>query len=132
MAQFIKVVHPHSADYESLLSTKELNNSSVALHVASHDSSALLMGDLELAGFEVLHDNHPDLRVNVVKFPHHGGGWTQDETTHLLNQTQPSVVVISVGTTSRGGTHLGKSNRYGHPAEGVFEALRGAFPKYDV
>jgi len=123
LAQFIKVIHPHSADFESLLATKELNNSSVVLHIASHDSSALLMGDLEPAGFEVLHDNHPDLQANVVKMPHHGGGWTQSETTRLLNQTQPSVVVISVGTTSRGGMHVDKSNRYGHPTDGVFEAL---------
>lgn len=122
LAQSVEVVHPHSADLELLLE-KGLNNTSVVLLVTSHDSNALLMGDLEPSGFEVLHDNHPDLQANVVKLPHHGGGWTQGETTRLLNQTQPSVVIISVGTTSRGGTHSDKSNRYGHPTEGVFEAL---------
>lgn len=123
LAQQIRVMHPHSSDYDSLLG-QGLNNTSVVLHITTNKLSTLLMGDLEPSGFQVLQANHPELRSNVLKFPHHGGAWTRDEAIHLLSQTQPSLVVISVGTTSKGGQYQDSSNHYGHPTTGVFEALR--------
>jgi competence protein ComEC len=115
----IKIVHPYSADF-SILETKGLNNTSIVLHVTGPNSSALLTGDLEPAGWRYLQENHPDdLHSDILKFPHHGGKWDATNTASLLDAVQPSVVVISVGT---------EGEKYKHPNKEVFDVL--ASPPY--
>ncbi len=118
LAKNIRLIYPYAIDMPSLES-KGLNNTSVVLRVSGINSSALLTGDLEPAGWHVLQSGYPDLRSDILKFPHHGGGWNTEETKTLLDIVQPSVVIISVGT---------EGEKYKHPNEEVFQTL--ASPAY--
>src|SRR5207249_9883258 len=86
----------------------------VVLRIKGSGSSALLTGDLEPEGWQQLQANHPDLQSDILKFPHHGGAWDQVSAEELLDNIQPSVVVISVGS---------EGYKYKHPNEHVFVAL---------
>lgn len=70
LAKSLQLLHPYFADYHDL-KTKNLNNTSVVLHVTGSGSSALLTGDIEPEGWQNLLANHPDLQSDVLKFPHH-------------------------------------------------------------
>lgn len=110
----VKLLHPYAADYSSV-ELKGLNNTSIVLRVQGPNSSALLTGDLEPAGWQYLRENHSkDLQCNVLKFPHHGGAWGKTETESLLDTVKPSVIIISVGT---------EGEKYKHPNKEVFEVL---------
>jgi competence protein ComEC len=109
----LRLLQPPHVDY-STLRMSGLNNISVVLQVLGNGASALLMGDLEYAGWEILQKNHPEVTCDVLKFPHHGGTWTELESDELLSALQPSLVVLSVGS----------DNTYEHPSAGVFASLR--------
>ncbi len=114
VAKNIYLIHPYAIDLLRGLEKKGLNNTSVVLHIISSNSSALLTGDLEPAGWKLLQENHPHLHCDVLKFPHHGGAWNAEDTKSLLDAVQPSVVVISVGT---------EGEKYKHPNAEVFQTL---------
>lgn len=107
------LLHPYAADYRSLES-KGLNNTSIVLRLSTSGSSALLTGDIEPEGWQYLSANHPDLQCDVLKFPHHGA-WKNADAEKLIDDTQPSIVVISVGSEGY--------EKYRHPNEHVFNAL---------
>jgi competence protein ComEC len=65
----------------------------------------LLTGDIE----EVGQTNLPELRVDVLKVPHHGAGTTDPD---WLVSTGAEEAVISVG-----------ANDFGHPVPWVIEVL---------
>jgi hypothetical protein len=113
LAKSIYLIHPYIIDVPDL-ATKGLNNTSVILHIIGSGSSALLTGDLEPTGWKELIANYPNLRSDVLKFPHHGGAWNGVEASNLLDRVKPSVVVISVGTEGK---------KYNHPNPEVFAAL---------
>jgi beta-lactamase superfamily II metal-dependent hydrolase len=116
IATTIHLIHPYAADFE-VLEAKGLNDTSIVLRVNGAGTSALLTGDLEPFGWRQLADNHQGLSSDLLKFPHHGGAWNCPDTDALLSRTEPSVVVISVGTGDLEG------NKYGHPSEDVFAML---------
>ncbi len=113
LAQNLRLLHPPLVKYSELRQSG-LNNISVVLQVMRSGLSVLLMGDLEYTGWQNLLARHPDITCDVLKFPHHGGTWTEVETDELLSTLSPSKVVISVGS----------DNTYDHPSAGVFAALR--------
>ena len=108
-----RVLHPYAADYR-YLERKGLNNTSIVLHLSAAGSSALLTGDIEPEGWESLRANHPNLQCDVLKFPHHGA-WKNADAEKLIDDLQPSIVVISVGSEGY--------EKYQHPNEHVFRAL---------
>ena len=110
----LHLLHPHAANFRRL-EAKGLNNTSVVLQVIGPGSKALLTGDLEPEGWRQLCANHSDLRSNILKFPHHGGAWKDEDIDALLDKVDPSVVVISVGSEG--------FERYTHPHPDVFRAL---------
>lgn len=110
----LHLLHPHAAHFRRL-EAKGLNNTSVVLQIISSGSKALLTGDLEPEGWQQLCTNHPDLHSDVLKFPHHGGAWKSEDVDALLDQVNPSIVVISVGSEG--------FERYIHPHPDVFTAL---------
>ncbi len=114
LAKNIFAIHPFAIDLLNGLERKGLNNTSIVLHIIGSGSSVLLTGDLEPAGWRLLHGNYPRLHCDVLKFPHHGGAWNAEDTKSLLDAVQPSVVVISVGT---------EGEKYKHPNEEVFRTL---------
>src|SRR5260370_878029 len=117
LAKNILLIHPYAFDIPDL-QAKGLNSTSVVLRISGAGSSALLTGDLEPAGWKGLCKNYPiaNLQSNVLKFPHHGGAWKNNEVNDLLDIVNPSIVVISVGSKGY--------KRYTHPHPDVFEALK--------
>ena len=84
------------------------NNASVSLLIKVSGISVLLPGDIEpIAQDEILKING-DLKVEVIKVPHHGSRY---QSTQFAKATDAELALISVGT----------ENKYGHPAtETVF------------
>ncbi len=112
LAKSLQLLHPYFADYLDL-KTKSLNNTSVVLRVIGPGSNALLTGDIEPGGWQLLLANHQDLQSDVLKFPHHGA-WKDADADSLLDNVKPSIVVMSVGT---------EGHVYNHPNPHVFSAL---------
>jgi competence protein ComEC len=104
--------HPEFRDLQELYESGSLNNLSYVIRV-SNGLSALLMGDLEPYGWSHLRNNHPNVINNaVIKFPHHGV-WRNGDVGAFLDETDPEIIIISVGTT----------NRYGHPSSDVLREI---------
>ena len=89
------------------------NDGSVTLLVQTGGLSLLLTGDLGPDGQEELARRLPGLHVDVLKVPHHGSRF-QDED--WLLSLRPSVAITSVGA----------DNDYGHPAAETLDPLRQA------
>ncbi|MBK9049364.1 MAG: hypothetical protein IPL78_00125 [Chloroflexi bacterium] len=110
LSDILELLHPWEIDVPDLLASG-LNNTSAIIKVKGSGSSALLTGDIEPIGWSRV--DRTDLQSDVLKFPHHGA-WQSNDVGSLLEAVQPSVVVISVGTSG---------SRYNHPNPHVFEAL---------
>lgn len=110
LKEVIEFIHPWEIDIADLLS-RGLNNTSAIFKVTGTNSSALLTGDIEPSGWETV--DKTKLQSDVLKFPHHGA-WKDSDVSSLLAVINPSVIVISVGTSG---------SRYDHPNEHVFEAI---------
>lgn len=107
----LTVLSPDSA----LLGDKELNESSIILKLESEGIKALYTGD---AGFrtenQILMSDVNILDVDVLKVGHHGSKFSSG--ANFLNATTPLISIIEVG----------KSNRYGHPADAALNRLKAA------
>jgi len=88
------------------------NNDSVVLRVRYGERSILLTGDVEKEAETKLCGT--DLRVDVVKVPHHGS--RTSSTDCFVAATKPRFAIISVGQTSM----------FGHPHREVVERWRNA------
>ncbi|MCY7395743.1 MAG: ComEC/Rec2 family competence protein [Nocardioides sp.] len=86
------------------------NAASVVLLAQIRGVRILLTGDLEPDGQQALARAVPDLRVDVLKMPHHGSRF-QDE--RWLTSLAARFVLVSVGV----------DNDYGHPAAGALDPL---------
>ncbi len=72
----------------------------------------LAAGDVEPEAQELLAEELPGLRVDVLKVPHHGSRY-QDPA--WLTSLGARLAVVSVG----------EDNDYGHPARSTLDLLRG-------
>ncbi|CAA9403287.1 MAG: DNA internalization-related competence protein ComEC/Rec2 [uncultured Nocardioides sp.] len=86
------------------------NDASVVLLAAVQGVRVLLTGDLEPPGQLALRRTVPDLRVDVLKVPHHG---SRHQDLDFLTGVQARLALVSVG----------EGNDYGHPATDVLAAL---------
>lgn len=89
------------------------NEASVVLLVEVRGVRMMLSGDVEPEGQAVLARELPGLDVDVLKMPHHGSRY-QDED--WLASLHPELVLVSVGA----------DNDYGHPAASSLDPLAGA------
>ena len=107
----VSVLHPSKADHFDALSQGNRNDCSVTLRLEYAGIRILLGADVQRQGWQWMVDRNTDLKADVFKFPHHGAWYGGDPSLmQILDLVDPSVVVISVGST----------NRYGHPS---FETL---------
>jgi competence protein ComEC len=83
------------------------NNDSVVLRIQFGGRSILLTGDVEKAAEISLISSQ--LKVNVVKVPHHGS--KTSSTDAFVLATKPTFAIISVG----------RQSRFGHPHKEVVE-----------
>jgi competence protein ComEC len=89
----------------------EGNNDSIVLYGEIGAKKWLFTGDMEEDGERQFIQTF-DLPVDVLKVGHHGSNTSTTE--EFLNETNPSVAVISAG----------ESNRFGHPHPEVVERLK--------
>jgi competence protein ComEC len=108
------------------------NNHSLIARVEYGTLSFLFMGDLEVAGIELLLDYYDStaagrrlLDIDVLQVGHHG---SYNATTHeLINATTPAIAVIPVGSWRFGqgpGGNRFSTNGYGHPRKYVVDLLQ--------
>lgn len=111
----ISVLHPAKEDRLDALAQGNPNDSSITLRVDYAGAGILLPADLQRQGWQWMVDRGEVLKADVFKFPHHGS-WYDGEPSlsKILELVDPSVVVISVGST----------NSYGHPSIETLKLLR--------
>jgi competence protein ComEC len=85
------------------------NDNSLVLHLQYKEVSFLLAGDIETRAEEILSERWPNLRVNLLKVPHHGS--RTSSTDRLLDLLKPQHAALS----------LGRMNRYNFPHPSVIE-----------
>ncbi len=88
---------------------KWTNNDSIVLRIQLGERSILFTGDIEQAAERSLLASQQQLRVDVVKVPHHGSKTSSTEGFVLA--TKPNLAIISVG----------RNSRFGHPHKDVVE-----------
>ncbi len=90
------------------LENYNLNNSSLVFVLKSGSQNFLFTGDVEAEVEKELLKENPDLKVDLIKVPHHGSktssfkGW--------IRSLEPKTAIIQVG-----------ENHYGHPSPEVLE-----------
>lgn len=89
-----------------------VNDNSLVVRLDFAGRSVLFTGDIEHESEELLTRRHDDLRVDIVKVPHHGSRTSSTEA--LVAATRPTWAVISCGV----------ANRFGFPAAEVEERWR--------
>ena len=111
----VSVLHPSDADHLEALALRSQNDCSVALRMDYAGIRILLGADVQRMGWQWMINRDTDLKADVFKFPHHGA-WYDGEPSlrQVLELVDPSVVVISVGST----------NSYQHPASETLSFLR--------
>jgi competence protein ComEC len=83
------------------------NNDSLVLRLQFGERAVLLTGDIENEAENAMFRAGENLRVDVVKVPHHGS--RTSSTEQFVLASRPSVAIISVGQTSA----------FGHPHKEV-------------
>jgi competence protein ComEC len=89
------------------------NNASVALLVEVEGIRILLTGDMEPEAQVAMHRSLPNLRVDVLKVPHHGSRY---QDVGFLTGLGARLAVVSVG----------EDNTYGHPSQETLGILEEA------
>jgi competence protein ComEC len=99
-----EVLHPSASDYERKLKPNAL---SCVVRVSAHNTSALLVGDIEAAQEQDLLQSGQALQADWLLVPHHGSATSS--TQAFLEVVQPSVAIVQAGYR----------NRFGHPRPDV-------------
>jgi len=109
--QVIGPVHPVTENDGEEGSTA--NDASLVLLVQTRGIRLLMAGDMEPEAQQQVDAMLPDLRVDVLKVPHHGSRYQDPD---LLDGLGARLAVVSVGA----------DNDYGHPATATLALLRRA------
>jgi competence protein ComEC len=75
------------------------NDLSLVLRLDYQKFSMLFTGDIGNKTEEKLIKSYPDLKVNILKGPHHGSRFSNSES--FIKATQPDAVVFSSGYLNR-------------------------------
>lgn len=120
LASQIDFVFPYPA-HMPRAQKRGYNNTSIVLRVQGSGCSALLTGDIEAAGWELIPRRKFVVEADVLKFPHHGAWKDKNgdpaDAVQMLNEVGAKVVIFSVGSRQKG---------YNHPDAHVFDAARAA------
>jgi competence protein ComEC len=103
----LQVLAPTAAFHDT---RSDPNNSSLVLRAEVDGVRILLPGDAEIEAQQAMLDDGTDLRADVLKVPHHGSAYSDQD---FLAAVHARVAVISVGL----------HNDYGHPSPLLLAAL---------
>lgn len=90
----------------------EINNQSLAVLVTYKNNTFLFYGDGEKEYEDLLISTYPDLKVTLLKAPHHGGGTSSQE--ELLDLLCPQYAVVSSASP----------DQFGFPKKEVVQRLQ--------
>ena len=110
----VKVLHPFPGPYEGKTYYWGLhaNDNSLVILLRYGKINILLSGDIEERAEEILCKRYKNLRVDLLKVPHHGS--RTSSTARLLDHIRPKHAVVS----------LGRSNLFGFPHKEVLRRYR--------
>ena len=109
----IKVLHPE----KNAVPDKNINNDCVVLKIDDGKHSILMTGDIEEPAMKDILNSGQDLKVDVLKVPHHGAKLKAGGAA-FVQEVSPKISLISVG----------ERNPFGHPTPetlAVLEAIPG-------
>ncbi|MFD1826377.1 ComEC/Rec2 family competence protein [Mumia zhuanghuii] len=109
----LTVLAPLAAEQRADVTEDEANDASVVLVAETQGARILLTGDVEPPGQAVLRRTYPDLRVDVLKVPHHGSA---HQDAAWLADLGARWATVSAG----------RDNTYGHPAPATLTTLNAA------
>ncbi|CAH1850473.1 DNA internalization-related competence protein ComEC/Rec2 [Convivina praedatoris] len=92
----LQFVHPFQAG-------RGENEDSLALYGQLGPNKIFTAGDLDRKGEQAIANQYPELKVDIIKFGHHGSKTATDD--QVIARWQPAVGIISAG----------RNNRYHHP-----------------
>jgi competence protein ComEC len=105
----LEILHPDSS---RPVDPRDTNANSIVARLSFGGNSFLLTGDLPSEQESTLIGGSTSLASRVLKVAHHGSKYSTSQ--EFLEAALPREAVISVG----------RSNRYGHPADEVLERLK--------
>lgn len=111
------LVYPNLAESAEAYLKDNTNNTSIVCLLESDICNVLFSGDLEKAGWEKLLERMPELRCDVLKMPHHGAFYDEENgigLKRILETLNPKNVVISSGD----------NQKYKHPEMQTIELLK--------
>lgn len=133
----LTILHPGKFDLQEHQDRDDmLNELSGVLRVTYGNASVLLPGDIEgwAASCLLAERDAPELRSQLLLFPHHGAGWQHTTparapaTKHGRRLQSPMAFVTAVAPTwtvlSVGSDNDGRWSTYGHPCQRVLDLLR--------
>lgn len=109
----MSILHP--INHSMKIGEEEANNQSLVVLLAYRGKNILFTGDIEGETEKVLMENYPQLKVDVLKVPHHGS--ISSSTDAFIAAINPKIAIIQVG-----------KNHFGHPHPQVLDR----FAKRDV
>ncbi len=101
----LKAIHPSQGI------CKETNEGSITFRAKGLEHSAILTGDLTIAGEKEILQSGAYLKSDVLKLGHHGSKTSSG--VHFLNEVSPQLALISSG----------QKNRFRHPSKQVIRRL---------
>lgn len=113
----IQALHPDANSITQAITENNTNNACIVLKITYAKHSVLFAADVMGEGWRSMFNRNTDLQADVFKFPHHGAWYEaknqQPDLADVLQQVNPSLVILSVGTT----------NAYNHPHPNTFNLL---------
>lgn len=110
------IIYPNVAESTEAYLKDDTNNTSIVCLLENDICNILFPGDLEENGWEKLLERMPELRCDVLKMPHHGAFYSDENGVGLrgiLEAVEPQNVIISSG----------ENKRYKHPGKKTIELL---------
>lgn len=93
------VLAPNTKSHESYFPKLSSNDNSMVILINYGDFTLLWPADIEKAGEEKLLANSKDIKVDIVKAPHHGS--KTSSSLDLVKKTSPKHVIYSTGLYNR-------------------------------
>lgn len=110
----LRVLYP----FENLAGqrVKNLNNTSIVVHLVFGDNSFLFTGDIYKSRERELIERGGEIKAKVLKIAHHGS--KTSSSREFIEKVSPLIAIIQSG----------QPNPYGHPHQETLETLK----KYDI
>ncbi len=106
---YMDILHP---DKHLITSSRDdTNNNSLVVLMNYGDNKLLFTGDIEEEAEKMIIEQYPDLKVDILKVPHHGSRYSSSDD--FIKRLSPKIAIVQVG-----------KNRFGHPDPVILKKFR--------